>query len=292
MRHLFLFALLTVFLSSCGGGNTSTETEGGTEVSVGSTDTPETTDESVPSAADTIAYTYQTDSISGTREYRINGEHMVSHYGESSFTYPVLKGTDDPVTEWLAAEITQMGHAMRHDCEIEIPEKNEVVEASSEEEIEEMRPAGMPNHSFSGNIRISRQTQGIVFIEEKTYCYAGGAHGMPYRRLSNYDLYNKKRLSLQDVFNTAGDFRQALTVSAYAELQKQLGEGLQATREEFEKSPALLENFALLEKGISIQFQAYDVAPYALGMPEVLIPYTELQSLMKPEIFDRVVGGN
>ena len=45
----------------------------------------------------------------------------------------------------------------------------------------------------------------------------------------------------------------------------------------------LCDNFAITDKGISFVYGLYEVVPYAMGMPEFTIPFSEIKSLLKDE---------
>ncbi|HYG46101.1 MAG TPA: RsiV family protein, partial [Bordetella sp.] len=43
------------------------------------------------------------------------------------------------------------------------------------------------------------------------------------------------------------------------------------------------DNFAFTLEGMVIKYDAYSIAPYSHGEPELLIPYAELQGILRPE---------
>ncbi|WP_291768657.1 RsiV family protein [Castellaniella sp.] len=43
------------------------------------------------------------------------------------------------------------------------------------------------------------------------------------------------------------------------------------------------DNVALTDTGIVVKYQPYEIAPYSSGQPELLIPYSELKSILRPE---------
>jgi hypothetical protein len=40
---------------------------------------------------------------------------------------------------------------------------------------------------------------------------------------------------------------------------------------------------ALTDTGIVVKYQPYEIAPYSSGQPELLIPYSELKGILRPE---------
>jgi hypothetical protein len=43
------------------------------------------------------------------------------------------------------------------------------------------------------------------------------------------------------------------------------------------------ENFWLSEKGIHYSYNQYEIAPYAMGVIDVTVPYSELTDILLPE---------
>jgi hypothetical protein len=98
----------------------------------------------------------------------------------------------------------------------------------------------------------------------------GGAHGNSYRVAYNYDLTEGKKLELQDVFTK--------DVNAIDVVKEEVAKQMQPV-EEFSlfdsistvKSYSKPFNFCFTEQGVVIWFDEYEVASYAMGMPEFVI---------------------
>ncbi|WP_322994984.1 RsiV family protein [Castellaniella sp.] len=45
---------------------------------------------------------------------------------------------------------------------------------------------------------------------------------------------------------------------------------------------ATSDNVAITDQGVLVKYQSYEIAPYAWGQPELLIPYTQLQGILRP----------
>lgn len=43
------------------------------------------------------------------------------------------------------------------------------------------------------------------------------------------------------------------------------------------------DNAALTDTGVVVKYQPYEIAPYSSGQPELLIPYSELKGILRPE---------
>lgn len=114
--------------------------------------------------------------------------------------------------------------------------------------------------------------------------YTGGAHGFYTQSFLNIDLDIMQDIKLSDVLlpsyeaelNVTGEkiFRQVRELSPDTDLEK--------AGYWFEDGFALHDNFAVTSTGLLFYFNAYDIAPYAMGATEVLIPYSEIQNLIDP----------
>ncbi len=119
----------------------------------------------------------------------------------------------------------------------------------------------------------------IIF---NTYAYTGGAHGMPKVFNVNYDLIADEDVRLSYVFK--GNFLEIFSNYSRSYLIKNgfdddewLREGTSATKS---------DNFSawgFTGKEILVTFQAYQVGPYAIGMPEVLIPLDKFKGYIRSE---------
>lgn len=43
------------------------------------------------------------------------------------------------------------------------------------------------------------------------------------------------------------------------------------------------DNVGLTDTGIVVKYQPYEIAPYSFGQPELLVPYSDLQGILRPE---------
>jgi hypothetical protein len=98
-------------------------------------------------------------------------------------------------------------------------------------------------------------------------------------------LKNGKQLNLADVFKPGAKYLQSLASYCIADLKKQ-GKDKGLLDEEIEKgASANIKNYqswTITRKGLAINFEAYQVGPYAAGPQFVLVPYSNLKDLISP----------
>ena len=124
----------------------------------------------------------------------------------------------------------------------------------------------------------------IVSINFNEYMYTGGAHAGYTRLLRSFDLKTGKILSLSDFLFT--EAQDSFLLSAESKFRQQKG-----LPKEHDLSLAgywfpgnrfqLNDNFAFTEKGIVFYYNPYEIAPYAMGATELLLPIDEIQNFLR-----------
>lgn len=124
---------------------------------------------------------------------------------------------------------------------------------------------------------IYEDSQYISFLLSH-YVYTGGAHGSTVLLPITYSKAEKKLLTLKDVFNPLPEnWLEQLSAEARRQLAEQVKQNILTDNAEWIKSgtepeEALFSVFKLEKDTVRIIFGQYQVAPYAVGMPEITIP--------------------
>jgi hypothetical protein len=118
--------------------------------------------------------------------------------------------------------------------------------------------------------------------------YAGAAHPNHWSLSMNFELSNGKLLKFKDLFNPKAKYLNRISDYCIEDLR------LQAKLNGYETIDDMLiygagpndsnfMNFNLLQKGIQITFDPYQVAPYAAGTQFVMIPYSSIYEILNTE---------
>lgn len=127
-----------------------------------------------------------------------------------------------------------------------------------------------------------RQTGALVVVRLDTSLYTGGAHGIPVTAFLNYDRHLNRRLLLDDVVQDGR--RPALVDLARKAHEAWLKQNSFTDSAFVEQWPFVeTDNFALGSQGLILAYNVYALAPYSAGQPELLLPYAELQGILRPE---------
>ena len=155
------------------------------------------------------------------------------------------------------------------------------------QEGEEPRPEGSMGSDLNVSYNVALAQDDLVSVEfEVGDYYQGAAHPNSYTEVLNYDLKNGKQLKLADLFKPGAKFLQAIATYCIADLKKQ-GKDKGLLDEEIERgasaSPKNYQSWTITKRGLGINFDSYQVGPYAAGPQFVLVPYSTLKDLINPE---------
>jgi hypothetical protein len=137
---------------------------------------------------------------------------------------------------------------------------------------------------------IRRATDDLISVEfsEGTY-EAGAAHPNSTTTVLNYDVKNGKKLTLADLFNQKSNYLSIISAYCLKELKDRLKKDKDSMlSDDMIQSGASphADNYrawAITKKGLWITFDPYQVAAYAGGPQYVLVPYSALKDIIKPD---------
>jgi len=192
--------------------------------------------------------------------------------------YPQLTGGNNPNFE-------KFNQVTRASVTKEVTEFRK--EMTPKEGEEEPRPEGSMGSSLNVSYNVALAQDDLMSVEfEIGSYYQGAAHPNSYKEVLNYDLKNGKLLKLADLFKPEAKFIQAIANYCIADLKKQ-GKDKGLLDEEIEKgaaaNPKNYQSWSIMRRGLGINFDSYQVGPYAAGPQFVLVPYSTLKDLINPE---------
>lgn len=121
---------------------------------------------------------------------------------------------------------------------------------------------------------------GIISLLLSDYRYLGGAHGGDFRTAYTFDLNTGERLSLGDLMVNDSGYRDMINNVIIKEIANRvvLGELYEiATFEDVGDNPA----YYLTPDAVVFYFQQYEYFPYAAGIQEFPITYSDLTGMLK-----------
>lgn len=132
--------------------------------------------------------------------------------------------------------------------------------------------------------KVREQHDGLVIVEVSSYLDTGAANGTPGRGFINYSREQHKELALADMLlpGKVDAFWKAAQVAHNSWLiNSQMDRDPEFVKAwPFQKTP----NVALTTDGVLLKYNVATIAPYAMGLIEITLPYARLSGLIKPEL--------
>ena len=124
--------------------------------------------------------------------------------------------------------------------------------------------------------------QPVLTVAVHAANYTGGAHGSATDQYFNYDLKQHTILNLSDTI--LPNKRKAFNDLAYTAYQQ----WIKSSQPDINLSDYqelwpfhMADNFSLSPQGLVLYYHEYDIGPYAVGRPKLLIPYDQLTGVLK-----------
>ncbi|MBR1889479.1 MAG: DUF3298 domain-containing protein [Alloprevotella sp.] len=146
----------------------------------------------------------------------------------------------------------------------------------------------MPEWGRSITARLDRETEHYYIFSGSDYVYMGGAHGGFQAVEYAVDKQTGETLSWEQLFKNPDD--EVLATLVRVSLEKQY---FQSSEDVFYfveggKFPLPVSAPSLRDEGILFQYQQYEIAAYAYGLPGCVISYKDLMPYFNPEIIEKL----
>lgn len=116
----------------------------------------------------------------------------------------------------------------------------------------------------------------LLSLTMDMYQYTGGAHGMTVRKSFNYNLKTGKMLGYQDLFKACVNYKEVIVHHVRDQIIKNpnvyFKEAMETVKGFTDEQP-----FYITPKGIVVVYGLYEIAPYAAGIQEFLVPFSAFQ---------------
>lgn len=153
-----------------------------------------------------------------------------------------------------------------------------------DKELKTLGASGQITISLSPKILNSDKPLATVVLNSSSYL--GGAHGASAQTYFNFDLVSKKQVGLDQILeaNQKAKFEQ-LAHDAFKTwvIDSKLAESVKAYEQAWKFK--LSDNFYLGKQGLILQYGEYDIGPYVVGLPRLMIPYDQLKGVLKSQYF-------
>lgn len=200
-----------------------------------------------------------------------------------SITYPRYEGYprfNQMIVEQITSTLSE-DYIMEADGSESIDELVDMFLQSYQEFIE-----NFPESSTAWNLDIEAEqtyaTSEVVSLAVKTSGYTGGAHSNSFVEYLTLSESSKKPLELKDIVKNERKLKQ-IAEQAFrsyydiAEGQSFSDFGFTFQNDEF----ALPETIGLTQQGLVLYYNSYEIAAYAKGPTELVIPFDQIAGILK-----------
>lgn len=147
------------------------------------------------------------------------------------------------------------------------------------------------SHSISVmvNPKILNASEPLATVVMNSSNYLGGAHGSSSQNYYNFDLAKKQQVQLDDIL--VAQQKTKLEAKAHEAFQIWIIDSKLATNvKEYEQAWqfVLTDNFYLAKQGLVLQYAEYEIGPYVVGLPRLVIPYEQLNGILKPQYLPKM----
>jgi hypothetical protein len=139
-------------------------------------------------------------------------------------------------------------------------------------------------YQLDSKVSVVRQDSSLLTLQFEEYGYMGGAHGDLSTLFINWNTKANKKIELKDIF--ADGYSRDLNTVAENIFRKQekLSDSASLTPGYLFKDGkfSLNNNFLITPIGIRFLYNQYEIKPYSAGQTNILIPYSQIRSLFRP----------
>jgi Protein of unknown function (DUF3298)/Deacetylase PdaC len=150
-------------------------------------------------------------------------------------------------------------------------------EAAATQDAKSSRPPSSLNVSYE----VTASGKDFISVLFTFFEYSGGAHPNATTESFNYDLNRNAPVRLADLFTPNSNYLKVISDYSVRELKK-----LDTVSSVENGAGPKVENFHswnITPAGLKITFDRYQVGPYVAGEHEVVVPYSVLKPIIKPD---------
>lgn len=173
------------------------------------------------------------------------------------------------------------------DDEIEAASIEEAIKSFSNgyTELRELYPEESTLWEAKIDANLSYEDREILTIEMDSYIFTGGAHGYTSKRLLNFDRIKGTELENWQLFKDSPEFQKFAEGKFRAQEKIPREQPINSTGFMFEDDIFHLpENIGLTKEGLTLLYNQYEVASYADGPIELVLPYKEVKKYLAAKI--------
>ena len=150
------------------------------------------------------------------------------------------------------------------------------LETDAKEQRQDIEADNLPfwPYVYTSRFHPTRNDQDWLSFTTSVYQYRGGAHGLTVMRGWNFHMPSGQQLQFSQLFPADSGYRTIIAEFIDRAIQENSEDYFQPYFTENQLGTN--QDYYLTSHGLVIFFGLYELAPYAVGIPEFFIPYEEL----------------
>ncbi len=232
---------------------------------------------------DTLVYSIKIDSAKSKNFVSREGEKIYSY---AKATYPVFEdcqelnniilihliASDNPDAKPVSSVKENLtGFTNEYDMQY-----NQSVASGSE--------PSFSTYEKDYTIGLLNQNSDYICLALEYYSYSGGAHGLGGTHFINYDIKNKREITIDDLFIAGNDSSLTKIAEQIFRKQENLTQNDSLKNYFFDENKfALNQNFTITDSGLVFLYNRYEIISYAEGITKLAIPYSAIEKILKPK---------
>lgn len=202
-------------------------------------------------------------------------------------SYPVFFGLDSAVAQELQKRIDASVSMGNPEMEGKPMQQIAAEFVKSFEDFQKEMPESGGGWSYQANVNVEVLTDSLLSLSVNEEYYTGGAHGgngvyfisIKPATGNDFTLEHLLKPGFKEALTKAGEkaFRTARELPDTTSFRNN---GFEFPDDKF----VLNQNYGFKKEGIVFYYNSYEVAPYAAGPTEVLIPYEEIKDWLKEPV--------
>lgn len=117
-------------------------------------------------------------------------------------------------------------------------------------------------------------TNNVLSLTVDKYQFTGGAHGFTTKVAFNYDLKTGKRIGYEDIFKNCPNYKDIIVDEIIKQIKRNPEYYFDDAIDTVKNFDPDKQPFYITKKGIVVYYGLYEIAPYASGIREFLIPFS------------------
>jgi hypothetical protein len=190
----------------------------------------------------------------------------------------LLEAINEPLHEWLARPVFEDDGGTPEQIASGLQRAHDQLR-------EEFPEYALPWH-LERTVAVERDTPGVFAVSLYEDQFTGGAHGAHTLLYRNYRPGSGRLIELADILVEDGVAELTVIAEGLFRRQKQLAPETSLEEAGFwfdDGAFALNDNFLAADDGLMFRYNEYEIAPYASGATDLLVPYAAFAHLLRPD---------